>query len=330
MGYRYPFPPTPNGWFSIGASSGLSVGDVRPVRYLGRDLVLFRGKDGAARVFDAFCPHLGAHLGVGGEVCGDGITCPFHHWRFDGSGRLVDVPGLDRPPRASASPWTVCERNGQIFVWYHAAGGPPEFEVIGYRPDEVAWTPWRSNTYTVRVHVQDLTENIIDRAHFSAVHNMTAPDEELFDVRFDGPSMVVEQSLKVTAVSESGYEVRTTTTTCGPGAVAVEVHQHPLEMLTYITQTPVDEEWVEVGLHFSMKRLPDAATTESVSELNDTITNDQFKQDVPIWEHKIYRDRPLLTKVDGPVSQYRRWFRQFYAESALSPTAGPGSGGAGP
>jgi phenylpropionate dioxygenase-like ring-hydroxylating dioxygenase large terminal subunit len=314
MNSRYPLPASPNGWFSIGATEDLAPGDVRPVHYLGRDLVLFRGDDGAARAFDAHCPHLGAHLGVGGRVCGDGIACPFHGWRFDGQGELVEVPGLDRPPRAGARAWDVCERNGRIFVWNHADDEPPSFDVIGYREDVSAWTAWRSSSYQVRVHVQDLTENIIDRSHFSSVHDMAAPDREHFEVRFSGPSMIVEQSLKVTAVSASGIEVKTTSTTCGPGIVAVEVDQDRIEMLTYITQTPIDDELTEIGLHFSMKRLPDLAATESISELNDQVTNLQFTQDVPIWENKIYRERPILTKVDGPVSQYRRWFRQFYPD----------------
>jgi nitrite reductase/ring-hydroxylating ferredoxin subunit len=314
MTSRYPFSSSPNGWFSLGAGAALAPGDVRPVSYLGRDLVLFRGDDGTARVFGAHCPHLGAHLGFGGRVCGDGIACPFHGWRFDGDGRLVDVPGLDRTPRASAQAWPVCERNGRIFIWHHAGGTLPSYEVIGYRPDEANWTPWRSNTYRVRVHVQDLTENIIDRSHFSAVHDMTTPEVDHFEVRFDGVSMVVEQSLKVTALDVGGYEIQTTSTTCGPGIVAVEVSQHPIEMLTYITQTPIDEEFTEVNLAFSMKALPDEKATESISELNDRITNEQFAQDVPIWEHKVYRERPMITKIDGPVLQYRRWFRQFYSD----------------
>ena len=85
-------------------------------------------------------------------------------------------------------------------------------------------------------------------------------------------------------------------------------------MLTHITQTPIDEELTEVSLLFSMKALPDQKATESISRLNDRITNEQFTQDVPIWENKIYRERPLLTKTDGPVAQYRRWFRQFYSD----------------
>jgi len=311
---RYPFPTSPDGWFSVGASADLTSGEVRPARYLGRELVLFRGEDRVARVFDAHCPHLGAHLGVGGRVCGDGIACPFHGWRFDGDGHLVEVPGLDRAPRARAVAWPVCERNGRIFVWHHAGGAPPSYDVTGYRLDESSWTPWRCNTYQVRVHVQDLTENIIDRAHFSVVHDMAAPEKDHFEVRFEGPSMVVEQSLKVTAVDVGGYEIQTTTTTCGPGIVAVEVSQEPIEMLTYITQTPIDEELTEVNLLFSMKALPDAEATRSISHLNDRITNEQFTQDVPIWENKVYRERPLVTKADGPVVQYRRWFRQFYSD----------------
>jgi 3-ketosteroid 9alpha-monooxygenase subunit A len=323
MGSRYPFPASPNGWFSVAAGADLAPGDVRPLTYLGRELVLFRGEDGMARVFDAYCPHLGAHLGIGGRVCGDGIACPFHGWRFDGEGQLAEVPGLDRKPRASALAWPVCERNGRIFVWHHAEGLPPDYEVTGYRPDESEWTPWRSNSYRVRVHVQDLTENIIDRSHFSAVHDMEAPDSDHFDVRFEGTSMIVEQSLKVTAVDVAGYEIQTTSTSCGPGIVAVEVSQDPIEMLTYITQTPIDEELTEINLCFSMKALPDEKATESISELNDRITNEQFTQDVPIWENKIYRDRPMLTKNDGPVAQYRRWFRQFYSGAAiLRPPAG--------
>jgi nitrite reductase/ring-hydroxylating ferredoxin subunit len=316
---RYPFPAAPDGWFGVASSEDLEAGDVRAVHYLGRDLVLFRGDDGVARVFDAHCPHFGAHLGVGGRVCGDGISCPFHGWRFDGDGTLAEVPGLDRPPRVSARTWEVCERNGRIFVWHHAHGATPSFDVIAYRPDESEWTPWRSSTYTVRVHVQDLTENIIDRSHFSTVHDMKPPEEQQFEVRFSGASMVVDQHLRVTAVSDVGFEVSTTTTTCGPGIVAVEVRQDPIDMLTFITQTPIDDELTEVTLCFSMKRLGDGAATESICELNDRITNEQFTQDVPIWENKVYRGRPIVTTVDGPVTQYRRWFRQFYSDGAEQP-----------
>ncbi len=298
----------------MAASEDLGVGDVMPLHYLGRDLVAFRGEDGTARIFDAHCPHLGAHLGVGGKVCGEGLVCPFHGWRFAADGSVAEVPGHSGAlPRARARAWPTCEQNGRVFVWHHAEDQAPTFDVIGYRAEEQAWTPWHTNTYQVRVHVQDLTENILDRAHFVAVHDMAPAEQELFDVSFSGASMIVDQRMKVTAATAAGVEVRARTTTCGPGIAAVEVNQGPLEMLTYIAQTPVDDEITEVNLSFSMKRLEDENATRTVSELNDRVTNEQFEQDVPIWENKIYRDQPQLTPSDGPVGQYRTWFRQFYS-----------------
>jgi 3-ketosteroid 9alpha-monooxygenase subunit A len=314
MGDRYPFPAVPDGWFSVAASEDVGVGQVVALQLLDRDLVAFRGEDGTARVFDAHCPHLGAHLGIGGRVCDNGIVCPFHGWRFDRQGRLVEVPGLDRrPPRVTAAAWEVVERNNRVFVWYHAEGAAPQYKVTPYREDASVWTPWRVNSYRVRVAVQDLTENIIDRSHFWQVHDMTPPDDERQQVSFDGPTMTVDQRIKITAMTEAGFEIGSRTTTNGPGIVAVEVREGDLDMLTYITQTPIDTEYTDVTIQFSMRALADADTTRMVSEINDRITNEQFSQDVPIWEHKIYRERPPLTAVDGPIAQYRRWFRQFYS-----------------
>ncbi len=324
MNSRYPFPAVPDGWFSVAASDDVSIGQVATLHYLDRALVAFRGEDGGARVFDAHCPHLGAHLGHGGKVCGDGIACPFHGWRFDGTGRLVAVPLLDGlPPRVSARAWPVQEQNGRIFVWHHAGAAAPSYEIPTYRDDGQGWTPWRVDTYRVRIGLQDLTENIIDRSHFYTVHDMVPPSDGRFEVAFDGPTMIVDQSIKVTAVAESGFEVLTRTTVSGPGIVAVEVREGPLDMLTYITQTPVDEEMTEITIHFSMKALDDERATASVAELNAQITNQQFRQDVPIWEHKIYRSRPPLTKMDGPIAQYRRWFRQFYSQWQPSDSPAP-------
>ncbi len=199
------------------------------------------------------------------------------------------------------------------------AGHLPTTPWRSYRDNGARWTPWRVNSYRVRIGLQDLTENIIDRSHFWTVHDMDPPDNDRFDVTFDGPSMVVDQYIKVTAVSERGFEVFARSTACGPGIVAVEVREGPIDMLTYITQTPVDDEITEITLHFSMIALEDEAATASIAKLNDEVTNTQFTQDVPIWENKIYRERPPLTRVDGPIAQYRRWFRQFYSGWASPP-----------
>ena len=287
------------------------MGDVRPLSCLEREFVLFRGEDGepvSRHTFPTWEPTWVSGVVSAGTASPVGSTdggsrAAVGSLRCRGSiGRLG--PRRRRGPSASGT-----AHFGGITLW-RAAGLRVERLPAGRSELDT----WRSHSYRVRVHVQDLTENIIDRSHFLAVHDMARPERDHFEVRFDGVSMVVEQSLKVTAVDAGGYEISTTSTTSGPGIVAVEVSQDPIEMLTYITQTPVDEELTEVTLSFSMRRLPDDRATEAISELNDRITNEQFTQDVAIWENKIYREHPMVTKVDGPVAQYRRWFRQFYPD----------------
>ena len=84
---RFPF-GFANSWYMMLYSDELARGEVRPLHYLGRELVAFRGEDGAAHVFDAYCPHLGAHLGRGGKVIGDELQCPFHAWQLQRRGQV--------------------------------------------------------------------------------------------------------------------------------------------------------------------------------------------------------------------------------------------------
>ena len=85
----------PNGWLPIYDSGDLKKGMVKPIFALGRDLVIYRGTSGKVYVLDAYCPHLGANLGVGGTVIGDDIKCHFHGWLFNNQGDCKAVPGLE-------------------------------------------------------------------------------------------------------------------------------------------------------------------------------------------------------------------------------------------
>ena len=88
-------PPTyPNGWLPVHISEDIIKGQVKPIFALGHDLIIYRGSSGKVFVFDAYCPHLGANLGVGGTVIGDDVICPFHGWQFNNQGQCVAIPGL--------------------------------------------------------------------------------------------------------------------------------------------------------------------------------------------------------------------------------------------
>ena len=88
------YPPFyPNGWLPVLESLVLKKSQILPIFAFGNDLVAFRSTAGKVTVLDAYCPHLGAHLGYGGRVINDTVNCPFHGWIFNQSGDCVHIPG---------------------------------------------------------------------------------------------------------------------------------------------------------------------------------------------------------------------------------------------
>ena len=83
MTKRYPFTGIPSGWFAVASSTELKPGTVLARRYFGQELILYRTASGEARLTEAYCPHLGAHLATG-TVEGENLRCPFHGFQEPG------------------------------------------------------------------------------------------------------------------------------------------------------------------------------------------------------------------------------------------------------
>ena len=122
-------PVYPNCWYEVIPSEELPVGTVKAISIIGKNLVAFRNNNGRACVMDAYCPHLGANLGVGGQVKGNCIECPFHGWQFDGeTGECKHVPYSTKVPGfAKVKVWHSIEINGIVAVWYDAEDREPYF-----------------------------------------------------------------------------------------------------------------------------------------------------------------------------------------------------------
>ncbi len=183
---RFPL-PIPSGWFALRYSDELVPGQVEAIDYFGRNLVLFRTEAGEAVVFDAFCPHLGTHLGHGGVVEGERLRCPFHGWAFAASGRCVDIPYAARIPRmARTAVWQIVEQSGRIWIW-HGAGGESPFYAVPRIPELEgdAWQDHQRYYWSLRTCMQEMSENGADSAHFRFVHDMKAVPE--LKLSFDGP-----------------------------------------------------------------------------------------------------------------------------------------------
>ena len=87
---------------------------------LGQNLAVFRDDKGEAYVLDAYCPHMGANIAVGGHVIGDCLECPFHGWQFRGSdGKVTKIPYADKSKYTRARQELELWKQRHKFVTLH-------------------------------------------------------------------------------------------------------------------------------------------------------------------------------------------------------------------
>jgi phenylpropionate dioxygenase-like ring-hydroxylating dioxygenase large terminal subunit len=311
---RLPF-PVPFGWFCIGEPDEFPTGKPRAIYYLARHLVAWRDELGALHVQDAFCPHLGAHLGHGGEVKDGCIQCPFHGWTFDGDGANTNIPYSERTNRkARLRTYPVVERNGLSMVWYHPdeSVAPmwevPEFPEFNGDPE---WTRVMSTSYEIGTAIQEMAENGVDAAHFRYVHDTaTVPELDSYETGF--PTAAMRSSQKF-PTPRGVVEGRIDSTSYGPGTSLVSFSGF-VDLLNLAVTTPIEADRCIVRFYFAVRSLGDAKTTEGVGKAFANEVHKQILEDKPIWEHKAFLPRPALADTDGPFTKFRKWYSQFYAE----------------
>jgi len=304
-------PEFPMGWFSVATSRELLVGEVKNVQAFERELVLYRTRSGRAVLQDAFCPHLGAHLGHEGRVIGESIRCPFHGWQFDaGDGKCIKIPYCEEiPDRARIRTWHTEEKNGEIYIWYHPENTAPQWELPELPElDDPNWTSPRYTEHLVPAHVQDIAENSCDPVHFQYVHNSpdVPPAEVTVDedgrtlhLHADASHMPIPNQLHATVYSPGFALVRNT---YGPNA----------EMIMYNSAQPINRHETLMRWTLCVRReIEDVAGDDVMKGIIDGLSDDY-----PIWANKVHKHRPVFCQADKTLVLFRKWVRQFYLTSA--------------
>ncbi|MEA5594338.1 aromatic ring-hydroxylating dioxygenase subunit alpha [Rivularia sp. UHCC 0363] len=157
------------GWYWAIPSRKLRKGKVKAVSLLGRELVIYRDIEGELVCFDAYCPHMGAHLAEG-KVEGGGLRCLFHNWKFDRKGDCVDVPCLGTPLPLQLKTWHVAEKYGMVWVWT----GETPLQPLPFVPEleNEECDSILTSQFIKNCHPNVLMINAIDAHHFNTVHNL--------------------------------------------------------------------------------------------------------------------------------------------------------------
>jgi nitrite reductase/ring-hydroxylating ferredoxin subunit len=313
-------PPFPFGWFAVALCRELRAGAVLTRRFMDREIVVFRTESGTVCAVEAYCPHLGAHLGHGGEVCGEELRCPFHGFRFSVKGSCVYSPSGAPPPAARLGLLEVREIYGAILVWHGPDGQAPwEIEPLG---DESEWRKVGHRVRHVHGHPQELVENSIDIAHLSTLHGLRNA-QLVGPPIFDGPRVRVDYTYsRLTPWTSHVDKMRIRID--GLGFVVDEVDIRGFSLRFFALWTPVGErdtiQYLLVSVRKRGRSLPGKAFWCGVEKMSGPLILrgfvDQIKQDEPVWANKKYLRRPAIADGDGPIHAYRRWASQFYPEGA--------------
>jgi len=325
---RFPFTTYPTGWFAVGFSHELKPGEVRPIRNFGRDLVMFRTEAGQAVVADAYCPHLGAHLGHGGFVEGEAIRCPFHHWKFNAGGKCVDVPLAPPPPKARINIWPTVERNTLIQVWHDLAGRPPMWEMPEHEATEFADLQGFVTYDNIRAHAQEILENGADWLHFKTVHRTRAlvGDPEPYKTEDHVMAYRYHTMRDEPGVDPAMGHMTGEVWMYGPGC-ARNINWGDMAPGIMVDDTvyptPIDDEWLQIRVMYRIVPPKDnqvpAPMLKQIFDVVGPEIKRQLEQDFAIWANKAYIARPMLAASDGPILTYRKWYSQFYPEGSGEP-----------
>lgn len=318
---------TPSAWYCLGISAHLTAGTTWRRSLAGQAVVVFRTQAGTVSALSAWCPHLGADLGVGGRVEGETIRCAFHGFCFNGAGECTSTPyGKKVPPAAKAKVIPVVERNGLILAWYGAAGEPPSFEIDPI--DTADWTEWREHVFELRGHPQEIAENSVDLGHFAEVHGYVDV-KVLAPLITEGPLLAAKYGFvrpRAFAFSPA-LSVESAIYQKGLGYALVEVLLPDIGLRTrqLVLTLPLGDDRIELRIAMAIdKRLtprkihpllawvPRRWLAERIAEKGIRGYTEDVRQDLPIWQAKVHLARPALADGDGPIGAYRKWVKQFY------------------
>src|SRR6478735_4497715 len=167
-------------WLPALLSSELPEPDCAPVRVrlLGENLIAFRNTSGQVGLIQNACPHRGASLFFGRNEH-DGLRCVYHGWKFDITGRCVDMPsepsGSCFASTVRARAYPCIERNEIVWVYMGLSTSPPPLP--GIEPNLLPSGDYSLGCALRQCNWLQALEGDVDTSHIGFLHlGAVSPD----------------------------------------------------------------------------------------------------------------------------------------------------------
>jgi phenylpropionate dioxygenase-like ring-hydroxylating dioxygenase large terminal subunit len=311
-------PTLVNDWHVVARSSDAGAGNVRAVRLLGHDIVLWWSNEGLCAWQD-LCVHRGAKLS-GGRIQDGCLMCPYHGWTYDSSGRCVRIPAhpLQPPPeRARTTSYRVSERYGLIWV---CLGTPKDDVPLFPEWDDVSFRKVGAGPYVFKANGPRIIENFLDVGHFPFVHAGFLGDPshtEVGDYEVETTSDgIIARDIPVWQPDPDGTghsaEVKYTYRVLRPLTAHFLKSHHQQKFSIFNSVTPVDEHESQAWLIMALNYSPETSD-DQLRSYQDVVS----AQDIPIVESQRPELLPLDLQAelhlrsDRTAIAYRRWLTKI-------------------
>ncbi|MDE0350795.1 MAG: Rieske 2Fe-2S domain-containing protein [Gammaproteobacteria bacterium] len=334
---RSPVGAFPEGWYFVATLATLRKRRLIEKVWLGQDIVAWCDDEGAVCVAEAYCAHLGSHLGpsVGGSVRRGCLVCPFHGFEYDITGQCVATPGAAAPTNARLRVFETQEVAGMLFAWWSPVVRPAR-----WRLPELGQEGWGSvgfRPFRLRSHPEYTAENAVDVNHLSHLHHYHET-RQVGRVEVDGAHLrsafEFKRSRRIAGLWKVETSVSAVVNLYGLGYSFVNIHERSIDVHArfWVLGTPVDDTWMEILLACQLRRLsrpkraivglrflPVGLRTHLFTEFLLNGQAADVRQDLPIWSNRRYTPRPILNRLDGEIMVFRRYCRQFYPGEPATP-----------
>jgi phenylpropionate dioxygenase-like ring-hydroxylating dioxygenase large terminal subunit len=330
-----------NFWYAAALASEVTADKPRRVRMLGQNFVLFRDTQGVARCLSDICVHRGASL-AGGRIRGDTVECPYHGWKFNGSGACTMIPSLgvkgQPPARAKVDGYPTQEKYGLVFAFLGdlpESERPPLMEIPEWGRED-----WRciNLEYRWTANWERSIEAGLDPAHAEFVHTgmkFAGSDEEYvlpgrFDVRRDAWGTTMQAQLRTVALPSrpqlgnadiSGVKPQASFVTAissfyGPNCTITRLKFNERdEVCQYMWETPEDEFHVAKHLVSVRTIVIDPMFDESFNKRNLFVA-DEDKCVIEAVDPMVFPDtmaREVFVPADAQIAAYREYIKDWEA-----------------
>jgi phenylpropionate dioxygenase-like ring-hydroxylating dioxygenase large terminal subunit len=310
------------------------TGEPKQFTLLGEKLVLFRDDEGVA-VFKDLCIHRGTALSLGTLTDGR-LTCAYHGWQYDRSGKCVHIPSLPPgsavPPKARAIVHRAAEAYGLVWV----ALDDPVQPIPPY-PDD-CYGNAAFHTFVIeqtwKTSAGRACENGLDLSHLNIVHagyleladgpimrrhEIRESDFSFHFTYIDGHThrdyslfapftMFIKKYAEGELAGSAGLDAKMTS---GAGDITIVSQMH----------TPIDDTTTRVYGHMSRNYALDAPDTEfrdllvAVLDQDRRIVESQRPERIPVD----LREELHLKVPDATGIAYRRVLSRIESVAAFLP-----------